>query len=41
MCAGLGMRLIMKVRMDNRCTVDNMAVIKETDIRIVECEDHD
>jgi hypothetical protein len=40
MRARLCVGLVVHVRMDNGDAVDDMAMVKETDIRIVKCEYH-
>jgi hypothetical protein len=40
MCARLCVGFAVDMRMDNRNTVNNVAMVKETDVRIVKCEYH-
>ena len=40
MCICLGMFFIVYMRMDNGGAIDGMAMGKEADIHIVECEDY-
>jgi len=40
MSSRLFVSIVVKMGVDNGCPIDNMAMIKETDIRIVKCENH-